>query len=185
MSVESFRYPPRALVGDYLRAALGVLLTAGPLLFVPATPVSMALLGGLACLFALFGVKTWFRQATVIELTADGIAARGPMGSAVTWRDLGLLKLGYYTTRRDRQGGWMQLTLASGGRRLRLDSALEGFERIVRLAADHAIARDLPLSSATRSNLLALGIELPGPDAPDASGTAGRGGGEGEGGPRW
>jgi hypothetical protein len=71
------------------------------------------------------------------------------------------MKLAYYSTRRDRKSGWMQLKLAAGRSRLSLDSRLDGFERLVRHAALAAAGRDLELSEATAANLHALGIRVP------------------------
>ena len=45
------------------------------------------------------------------------------------------MKLAYYSTRRDRKSGWMQLELGAGGARVRLDSRIAGFDRLVRRAA--------------------------------------------------
>jgi hypothetical protein len=68
------------------------------------------------------------------------------------------MKLAYYSTRRDRKSGWMQLELGAGRTRLSVDSRLDGFERLVRHAVDVAGERNLELSEATAANLQALGI---------------------------
>ncbi len=72
------RYPLRELSGDYVRAGLGLAATLGPLLFVPASPVMMWLLGGLAALFLAFGARTALRQMTVVRVDDAGITAIGP-----------------------------------------------------------------------------------------------------------
>ena len=71
------------------------------------------------------------------------------------------MKLGYYSTRRDRKSGWMQLELGAGRARLSLDSRLDGFDRLVRFATAAAAERELELSEATAANLSALGIRVP------------------------
>jgi hypothetical protein len=68
------------------------------------------------------------------------------------------MKLAYYSTRRDRKSGWMQLQLGAGRARMSLDSRLDGFEQVARQAADIASERGLALSDATAANLQALGI---------------------------
>ena len=45
------------------------------------------------------------------------------------------MKLAYYSTRRDRRDGWMQLDLRSGWSSVRLDSRIEGFAELVERAA--------------------------------------------------
>ena len=54
---------------------------------------------------------------------------------------------------------WMQLTLASQGDTLKIDSRLDGFVEIVERAAEAARDNDVPLSRITQANLRALEIE--------------------------
>jgi len=53
----------------------------------------------------------------------------------------------------------MQLELRSGSSKLRLDSRLEGFTKVVEASARAAEARGLRFGPATGANLRALGIE--------------------------
>jgi hypothetical protein len=76
------------------------------------------------------------------------------------------MKLAYYSTRRDRQRGWMHLTLRGRGRRLGIDSSIDGFETIAEAALDAATRRNVALSNVTRANLVALGL-APGDGLPD------------------
>jgi hypothetical protein len=161
MNGEEMKYRPQALLGDYLRAACGVLLTGLPMLFVTGSPATLAILGGLTAVFALFGFRTLVRHSTLVVLSPDGVRARGLLGGQIAWRELDQVKLGYYTTRRDRQGGWMQLTLRGKGRRLKFDSSLEGFDGLVRQAVAAARANSLELSDSTMANLASMNIVAP------------------------
>jgi len=115
----------------------------------------------LAAVFAFFGVRTLLRSYNEIELSETGVKIRGVLGGAIAWQQVNGMKLGYYTTRRDRQGGWMQLMLQGGGKRLRFDSTLEGFDRLVRRAVRAATANGVALSSASLANLAAMDIAVP------------------------
>lgn len=161
-----FRYDRRVLRGDYLRAGFGVLLTWGPLLIVEAAPIMVYILSALGGIFAVFGIRTLIRQMTTIEVSGEGIRAKGPAGKGVSWDELNAMKLAYYSTRRDRQKGWMHLTLKAGGRKLGIDSSIDGFERIAEAALDAATRRNIVLSGVTRANLDALGL-APGGGLPD------------------
>lgn len=153
------RYPGKALIGDYLRAGSGLALTAGPALFLPtATPVTVVL-GAFAVLFSIFGLRTALRQFTVIEFTDDSVAVLGPGGKRLEWRDVRQLRLAYYSTRRDREGGWMQMKISGPAGHIRIDSAVEGFERAAGEAARHAAAHGVSVTAATRGNFRALGID--------------------------
>jgi hypothetical protein len=122
-----------------------------------------AVLGAGFLLFALFLARTALRQRTGYVLAADTLCAIGPVGALVEWNRLDRLKLSYYSTKRDRTEGWMQLAVGSaGGRTIKVDSALEGFYDIVERAAQAAEANRVELAAATRANLRSMGISVAG-----------------------
>ena len=155
------RYRFEALQGDYLRAGAGLALTLGPALFIPAGSAAMYLLLPAGLLFLVFGLRTWRRQMSRVEVDGEGISLFSPGRVSLAWNDLRAVKLSYYSTRSDRTGGWMQLTLKGqkGRSTIRLDSSLDDFERIARLAAAAARHQGIELSAATQSNFSALGID--------------------------
>jgi len=101
------------------------------------------------------------RHASSVEMTERELRARGPREASLRWADLDRMKLAYYSTRRDRRAGWMQLELGAGRTRLRLDSRIEGFDELVRHAARVAAANGVELKEATVANLEAMGIKSP------------------------
>ena len=161
-----FGYPMRALMLDYAGGGAGLVVTLGPLGFVPlAAPVAW-LLTALAALFLVYFGRTVCRQLTHIELDAAGIRVKGPAfsrpGAAIRWENLRSLCLEYYSTRADPEGrtmrgGWMQLKLADAQRTIRIDSDLDGFEVVARRAASEAARLGLALEPSTLGNLQALG----------------------------
>ena len=160
------RYPADALRADYLRSGAGLALTLGPFAIALPHPVILVplLLG--AGLFGLFGLRTAARQMTRFHMDQDGLRAEGPLGGAIRWSELSEVRLRYFSTRRDRKEGWMQLSLKGGGRGLELESALDGFEAIAARVAEAAIANRLRLAEATRDNFAALGHAIPDPNRP-------------------
>jgi len=168
------RYPIASLYSDYLRTAFGLVVTVGPLLLLDLAGVVAALLGVLGLLFAWFGTRTIVRHLSRVELSGDAISLRGPAPRRLAWRDLERIKLAYYAPRRSRDDGWLQLTLSgAGGRPIRLDSTLSGFDRVLGQASRVAQDKALPLDAATQANLAALGLggsaipaEAPGPSSP-------------------
>ncbi|WP_421995642.1 hypothetical protein [Reyranella sp.] len=161
MRSADLRYPRQTLWADYARAGAGVLLCGGPLVLLSVNRwLGLVLLLGFA-LFALFLVRTALRHHTRYILADDTLCADGPIGTVVEWSRLDRFKLSYYSIKRDRNDGWMQLAVGSaGGRLLKVDSSLDGFHDIVERAAEAAEAADVPLSEATRANLRAMGIAV-------------------------
>jgi len=154
-------YPASAMVGDYLRAAAGLVPSAALLVGASVGGVATVILGSFAAIFAIFGLRTVLRHGTSLEMTETGLRTHGMSRRRLAWADLDRMKLAYYSTRRDRKAGWMQLELGGGGGKLGLDSRIDGFDRLVRRAAEAARARRLALSDATVANLDALGIRVP------------------------
>jgi hypothetical protein len=157
---RSYRYPLPALAWDYAGAALGLAVSLGPLALVElAVPVAWVL-GAAATLFLVYFARTVCRQLSHIELDETGIRVRGPASGSRTaeirWADLRLLRLDYYSTRADREGGWMQLKLGDAQRTIRIDSDLDGFLPVADRAARAAAQRELALDPATMNNLHAL-----------------------------
>ena len=158
--MTSHSYPPSAMFGDYCRAAAGFVPAAAILATARLGLVTLSLFGGLAALFLVFGLKTWLRQASRVEMSEEELWASGPLGATILWAELDRLKLAFYSTRRDRRDGWMQLELRAGRATLSFDSRLEGFEALVERAARAAAVRGLALSAATLENLQSLGITI-------------------------
>ena len=166
MSSADLRYPRQTLWADYVRAAAGVALCGAPLLLLEVNRWLAFILAGGFVLFALFLIRTALRHHTRYLLGPDTLCADGPAGAVVEWNRLDRLKLSYFSTKRDRSDGWMQLTVGSaGGRTVKIDSSLVGFHDVVERAARAAGETGLTLSEATRANLRAMGISVAGQEA--------------------
>jgi len=163
VNTVGLRYPQQTLVADYLRATAGVVLCGAPLLLLDVNRWLAALLLAGFGLFALFLLRTALRHHTRYVLSPDSLRAEGPAGSVVEWSRLDRMKLSYFSTKRDRSDGWMQLGVGStGGRLVKVDSSLEGFHDIVARAAEAAEATGVALGDATRANLRSMGIVVAG-----------------------
>jgi hypothetical protein len=156
-----YYYPTSAMLGDYLRAASGLVPTAVLLATMPVGPTAAIVLGGFASLFAVFGFRTALRHRTRVEMTETMLIASGLIPASISWSRLDRLKLAYYSTRRDRREGWMQLELRAGQTKVCVDSRIEGFAEVVKASARAAENRGLSLDPATSANLEALGVRLP------------------------
>lgn len=154
------RYPPKALLGDYLRAGFGLLLTLGPALAVPGDSAALWVLLPLALLFAVFGVRTLARHKASVELTQEGVTLSTWTRSTLKWSDLQQFRVDYYSTRGDRSGGWMQLKAKGSGTTIQVDSAIDEFVAIAGAAAAAARSNGVEISEATRVNLGHLGIAI-------------------------
>ena len=99
-------------------------------------------------------------------MSDEGMRLAGPFGATISWERLSALKLHYFSLKRGRSrrgesDGWMQVTIVGDGRKVKFDSALEGFELVLKKAAFEAKARGVSLDETTIHNLRAIGV-LPG-----------------------
>jgi hypothetical protein len=179
------RYPIRSLLADYGRGAVGAGISGTFWALSPVALYSMVLFGGLTALFLLFVLRTALRQRLCIVSDSDGIGAVGR--APLLWRELEDIRLRYYAPRRTRNSkgspGWMTLKLRAGGRKLVLDSTLDGFDDIAARANQAALASGLDLGEVTLTNLAALGLRADDDarfmalaDGGGLDGSAGRGG---------
>lgn len=151
-------YPRDVLLWDFARAGGGAAVCLLALLIADILPwLAWLFLAGLA-LFAVFALRTALRWKTRYRLTENGVEAAGPFARGLAWDDLTKVKLRYYSTKRNRQGGWFVLTLKGKGRALSLEFSLPEFVSFSQQAVRAAGAKGLKLDGATADNLAALGI---------------------------
>ena len=172
----TYRYPIASLVPDGLRSLVGLAFTGIPLTTLPVAPWFGMVLSAGVVLFGVFGLLTGLRACTEVRVDEDGIETR-PGRGRLRWSNLQAVKLRYFAVRRERerkrgQGGrkgWMQLVLNGDGRKVRIDSRLDGFDDVLRRVAA-AAAASLQLDPVTRSNFEAAGIAVAQDGAEEASG---------------
>jgi hypothetical protein len=121
----------------------------------------VVIFGGLTLLFLLFTMRTVARQYTRIEMTDDAITSGGLGRLTLRWSDLDRVKLRYYSTRRNRSGGWMTLKLARGRTAISVDSNIDGFDAIAARAAQTLAENRVTADDVTLANLAALGLTTP------------------------
>jgi len=163
MSVH--RYSLQNLLPDYLRGGAGLVIGAGGWLLAPGMLHVVVIFGGLTVLFLLFTMRTVARQCTRIEMTDDAIVSDGTRRLTLHWNALDRVKLRYYSTRRNRSGGWMTMKLASGRTTISLDSNIDGFDAIAARTARAIIDSRAATDDVTLANLAALGLPTPGAPA--------------------
>ena len=160
MSPQEYRYPLRSVLMEYGYTIIGLAFTLGPLAVTTPLLAITVVLCVMAALFLAFGVRTYIRHNIVVRISDNGIETAGLVRRRITWDELTECKLSYFTTRRDKEDGWMQLRL-KGRMSLRLDSNIEGFREITERALAAARAKELSLDLGTNQNLAALGLARP------------------------
>ena len=167
-----YRYPPRGLLGDYVRSAVGLALGIALLAGSEGSPWVLAISTTLVLAFGAFGLRTLRQQITQVAINPQGVFTKTMGTRALAWEEIEGLKLRFFGSRRERrrsEGGFLQLTLAGGGKKLSFESGLEGFEDIAWHAARAARHNGVALDPTTAGNLIGIGIH-PDEDTPRPDG---------------
>lgn len=170
-TTSAHTYPAAALAADYTRAAAGFGLTSLFVVVADLSTLMMYILLPLALLFLVYGLRTALRQQVRVTVDGNGIAVSGLFGVNIPWSELRAVNLRYFSTKRDKSGGWMELRLTGHGGKIRLESTLSDFDTLVRKVAAKARDAGIAMSPASRANMAAMGIRDAAPDTivhPDA-----------------
>ncbi|MEM7406767.1 MAG: hypothetical protein AAF458_15830 [Pseudomonadota bacterium] len=154
--MSALHYPLTGVIADAAAALAGGAFCALLTFSVEPGSFSFYVAGPLAAIFLGYGGLTLLRARMRIVICDAGVRCE-PGGRSIRWDTLSGLELAYFSTRRDREDGWLQLTMvADDGGRLRVDSRITNFELLVAHAARAAEARAIPLDPATIHNLSAV-----------------------------
>jgi hypothetical protein len=170
--VKVLRYPKRSLIGDYLRTAAGLGVGVAVLASTPANVIVAVIFGGIAVLFAAFGLRTLQRHLTQVALSDEGVACRDFRMRVIAWRELEKLKLRFYGSRRRSPGDsgtFLQLTLGGAGTSVTFESSIDQFELLAWRAAKAARENRVSIDPTSAGNLLGIGIDADA-DAPPPDG---------------
>ena len=162
--MKEHRYPPAAMVSDYLVSGAGLALTVPPLVMFELPAVTVWLLAPMSLGFAIHGLGVLRRQRTRVETDEDGLWFSPPR-RRIAWNEITRFGLSYFSTRRDGARGWMELKVASPSTTLRVDSRLERFNELVARAWSAASRCGVEPDPTTRANLESLGMAVGTPDS--------------------
>ena len=168
--MNGYRYPVAALRGDYIRAGIGSVIMGGMMIGAFGVPVMFFIIGSLFLLFFGFGLQTFARHMTMFELEPDGLKVYGLRRKKLLWDELTGARLRFFSVRRERSSGWMELKLTSSGSgKLRIDSALEGFNDIAAAVASAVEAKGIKIDETSVENFRAIGVQTVSPGLPEAA----------------
>jgi len=160
------KYSRKSISGDYIRATIGLIITAGLLLAATQITIFQYIFAAGAILFFGFLLRTFLRQFSSFIVTKTNIERVGLFKSSLSWNNLNNVTLKYFATRRDRKDGWYQLTLSDGIIKITIDSELMGFDNIMKICSDTVIQKRITVSETTSDNFTSSGFSLTGSGQP-------------------
>ena len=157
-----YRYPPKRLMGDYLRAGVGTIFGLAVLVTADTSWGVVLVFGSLTLIFGAFGLRTVSQHRLRVAINELGIYTKGLSTRELPWDALKSMRLRYFGTRRQRKhsgGGFLELKLMGNGNSMTFESSLEGFRDIAWHAAKAARENGVSLDPGTAGNLLQIGID--------------------------
>ncbi len=159
MTGEAYHWPANALRGDFIRMAICFTVCLAILAAVPVRSLEFVVFVIPAIAFGAYLAQTVLRARTTLTLLPEGLAVAGFFGTRlILWDTLDQFTLRYYTLRRDKEAGWLDLKLSSPGASITIDDRVDGFRPILQRAWEAARSRDIGISSSTYANLTAAGL---------------------------
>ncbi len=153
-----------------MRAVIGMLVTGPLLIGASAVPVAFVIALVVFLMFLGFVLQTLWRQFTVITVEERGLIVSGPWVRRMAWGDIRKVRLKYFSTKKSRTEGWMEMILQGDGRRkLRIGSNLEGFDEVATAVARNVEAHGVVIDEISVENFNGLGIETKSPGLPEAA----------------
>lgn len=155
-----FQYSRKSLYADYLRASIGLFITLGLLIAATKMTIFQYIFAGGAILFFGFLLRTLSRHLTSFTVSEEVLIKAGLFRKTFRWADLNDVTLKYFSTRRDRQTGWYELTIKSNFFSITTDSDLIGFENIMENCVFAIDRNKLTVSETTVENFSSFGFPL-------------------------
>ena len=158
--VHIHRWSAAALSGDVVRGAIACGAALFLLLLVPIASIVFFVVLASNVVFGLYLASTLSRLRSTVEVDDAGLRLSGGLlgAKAIKWAELRRFELRYFSLRRDRKEGWMDLRLHGSGQTIVLDDRLDRFHEVLARAWEAARAAEAGVSDATHANLIAAGI---------------------------
>jgi|OM-RGC.v1.017658580 hypothetical protein len=157
--IRGLRYDRMSVIGDILRGGVGGVIVLAPVASLALHWAMQGILIGLGLLFWWFALRNTMRLQTRVDLLEDSIIIDGISREQLHWRELTAVHARYFSTRRDRSDGWLQLTIEGHNRqKMVIDSAIMDFDQLAEHVAYHAQRQGLEIDVVTAENLTAIGV---------------------------
>lgn len=161
LKMKRQKYLFSSILSDYLRSMLG-LTVCGFLIIVSGVHiVVLYILGMLILLFVTYAIRTVCRHFTSISFDRDCLQVYIGvwLWREIKWSRVAGIKMRYFSTRRDKTGGWLQLIVLDGDTKISFDSHLENFAVFAERALSIAVEKKLSLNPTTLENFKSINLD--------------------------
>ncbi|WP_102785039.1 hypothetical protein [Thalassospira sp. GB04J01] len=155
--VQMLAYPTKTMAPDLAKSIVGLLICGVIALIPEMLAIIQWTSAGLSLLFIFYFVRTLLRFQSKIYISEYGIRLSSMQGgTAFAWSELSKFRLRYFSTKRDGNKGWFELTLQAGDAKIVAESTLVGFDELLDISRDWAKDNQLLVDDVTRTNLMRM-----------------------------
>ncbi|WP_430475279.1 hypothetical protein ACQ0MK_06140 [Thalassospira lucentensis] len=155
--VQMMAYPPKLMAPDLAKSVVGLLICGVIALIPDMLSIIKWTAAGLALLFVFYFARTLMRFQSKLYVSEYGIRLSNMRGgTAFAWSELSKFRLRYFSTKRDGNKGWFELTIQAGESKIVAESTLDGFDDLLDISRDWAKDNNLLVDDVTRTNLMRM-----------------------------
>lgn len=155
--VQMLAYPTKAMAPDLAKSIVGLLICIVMAVIPDMLSIIQWTAAGLALLFIFYFARTMLRFQQKIYISEYGIRLSSIYGgTAFAWPELSKFRLRYFSTKRDGNKGWFELTIQAHGAKIVAESSLVGFDELLDISRDWAKDNQILVDDVTRTNLMRI-----------------------------
>ena len=156
------KYRISFLLTNYIKASIGIFVSVFPIFILEAAGIIKYFFVLIFAIFILLLIKTIFNQLVTVFISNDSIEIIEFFikKRKIKWDKVNNFELQYYSTRQDKEKGWMQLKVSDKKNTITIHSAISNFEVIAKKTAYVASKNDITLTNRTVINYKAIGINV-------------------------
>jgi hypothetical protein len=155
----TLRYAPQNLRWEVGKSAVGAAVCFGIVFGLGPSIWVAAPIGVVGALFALYGLQQLRRGGVTYEVDETSVTrVQGARRVSIPWERLESFRFHFYAFGRKAQEGTLEVRLAGGSQKIKVDSSADHFPTLLVHAALVSRHRNLTLDPTTIANLDQLGL---------------------------
>ncbi|PPR79390.1 MAG: hypothetical protein CFH01_00447 [Alphaproteobacteria bacterium MarineAlpha2_Bin1] len=159
--VNEFKYKFKSSLFDIFQTVLWLSILVYLTFYLNLTKSVLFLALLFILLFSLYFTLLILKNFSKIIITNEEIIKSNPViKTIINWKDITEIKLNYYSTRRDKEKGWMVLLLLNNQKKIVIHSSISSFDKILQEIAKKTSSNNYLFNYYTEKNFKAMGINL-------------------------
>ena len=159
--IREFKYKFQSNLWDIAQTILWLSILLYLVFFTDLTKTLLYLAFFFTILLLIYSTYLTLKSLSKITFDEEEIIKSNPVIKTILkWKDISEIKLNYYSTRRDKEKGWMVLFLLNKQKKIVIHSSISGFDVILKQIGAKTYSNNYLFNYYTENNFKAMGINL-------------------------